>query len=273
MAQRIQHRRDTSSNWAAANPILAAGEIGVEFDDATDAVVAVRLGDGATAWNELDRYTTMTDVQGAVDNATSDLAPKTALRLPGVNGNQVSTPDHASLSITGDVDLRAEVAPDLSTSYQVILSKGNRSYELGVNSAGTIRLVAQRADSTELNVISPQVAFSAAGQMRWVRATFNAGTGQVQFFASDDDGATWVSLGNVAGSATTLLTNADPVYMGQRQVSFPLSGKVVRAQVYDGIDGALVADYRADAPMGPRYQDSTGKVWTINGSAWTWMVA
>jgi hypothetical protein len=28
----LQHRRDTSSNWSLNNPILAAGELGIESD-------------------------------------------------------------------------------------------------------------------------------------------------------------------------------------------------------------------------------------------------
>jgi hypothetical protein len=53
--------------------------------------------------------------------------------------------------------------------------------------------------------------------------------------------------------------------------SNPLIGTVQQVTIYD--DSVLVADYRADYPMGSRYRDSTGKVWTINGSAWSWVVA
>ena len=61
--------------------------------------------------------------------------------------------------------------------------------------------------------------------------------------------------------------------------SSQLAGKIHRAQLRDGIGasgvvgGTIVADYRADAPMGSRYRDAYDKVWTINGSAWSWMVA
>lgn len=48
MAQQIQLRNDTSSNWTSANPTLAAGEMGIETD--TD---NFKLGDGVTAWNAL----------------------------------------------------------------------------------------------------------------------------------------------------------------------------------------------------------------------------
>lgn len=45
---KIQLRHDTAANWAAANPVLAVGEVGI-VDDAN----AFKKGDGVTAWNDL----------------------------------------------------------------------------------------------------------------------------------------------------------------------------------------------------------------------------
>lgn len=45
----IKHRRDTAANWVTANPILAAGEIGVETD-----TNKFKFGNGTTAWNDVD---------------------------------------------------------------------------------------------------------------------------------------------------------------------------------------------------------------------------
>ncbi len=46
---RLQLRRGTASQWTSANPILAAGEMGVETDTRK-----VKVGDGATSWTSLD---------------------------------------------------------------------------------------------------------------------------------------------------------------------------------------------------------------------------
>lgn len=51
--QRFWMRRDTASNWASANPTLAAGEWGVEIDDADQTVTRFKLGDGVTSWSSL----------------------------------------------------------------------------------------------------------------------------------------------------------------------------------------------------------------------------
>lgn len=48
MAQRIQHRRGTAAQWAAANPTLAMGEWGYETDTGR-----VKIGDASTPWSLL----------------------------------------------------------------------------------------------------------------------------------------------------------------------------------------------------------------------------
>ena len=48
MATRLQIRRGTAAQWAAANPILAQGEPGEETDTAI-----LKVGDGVTAWTAL----------------------------------------------------------------------------------------------------------------------------------------------------------------------------------------------------------------------------
>lgn len=48
MAVQIQLRNDTAANWTAANPVLAAGELGIEKDTG-----AYKLGNGSTTWNGL----------------------------------------------------------------------------------------------------------------------------------------------------------------------------------------------------------------------------
>jgi len=45
---RIQLRRDTAADWTAANPVLAAGEMGLETD--TD---SYKIGNGTSAWSAL----------------------------------------------------------------------------------------------------------------------------------------------------------------------------------------------------------------------------
>jgi hypothetical protein len=48
MIEKIQFRRDTSSNWSSLNITLAEGEIGIECNTGL-----IKIGNGLTAWNEL----------------------------------------------------------------------------------------------------------------------------------------------------------------------------------------------------------------------------
>ena len=49
MTTRIKLRRDTAANWTTTNPILAAGEPGLETDTGK-----VKYGDGITRWNAIE---------------------------------------------------------------------------------------------------------------------------------------------------------------------------------------------------------------------------
>jgi hypothetical protein len=72
--QRIKLRRDTAANWTAANPVLAAGELGYETD-----TKQAKIGNGSSTWSQLEyaplnRNPTLQSIQllttgGNADNA------------------------------------------------------------------------------------------------------------------------------------------------------------------------------------------------------------
>lgn len=57
MAVLIQLRRATKSQWTAANPVLASGEVVVETDTRQ-----VKIGNGSTAYNSLPYGFTQGDI-------------------------------------------------------------------------------------------------------------------------------------------------------------------------------------------------------------------
>jgi hypothetical protein len=68
MANKIQFRRDTASNWTSANPTLSQGELGFETD-----TNKFKLGTGSTAWNSLS-YTFNPSITANQDlNTTSNV--------------------------------------------------------------------------------------------------------------------------------------------------------------------------------------------------------
>lgn len=68
MATRMQQRRGTAAQWTAANPTLAAGEIGFETDNNR-----FKIGDGATAWADLDYFANSQALTDLLDGAPDAL--------------------------------------------------------------------------------------------------------------------------------------------------------------------------------------------------------
>ena len=71
---RVQNGSDTAENWSTNNPVLLAGEIGIEND-----TKLYKFGDGVTAWNDLDYAgTDAAQVQGLIDAAEDNFYAVTA---------------------------------------------------------------------------------------------------------------------------------------------------------------------------------------------------
>lgn len=73
MTRRIQLRRDTAANWITVDPILAAGEVGVDLD-----TLKIKVGDGTLRWTELDYYgpvdiSDLTDEEGLLEQGGADI--------------------------------------------------------------------------------------------------------------------------------------------------------------------------------------------------------
>lgn len=73
MATRMQQRRGTAQQWADADPILAAGEIGFETDTSQ-----FKIGDGVNAWSDLSYFKNLEDLGGTLD----DYVPLTEKGVP-----------------------------------------------------------------------------------------------------------------------------------------------------------------------------------------------
>ena len=53
VAQRMWQRRGSAALWASRNPVLEAGEIGVELGETSADPQKFKIGNGATPWNDL----------------------------------------------------------------------------------------------------------------------------------------------------------------------------------------------------------------------------
>jgi hypothetical protein len=64
MATRMQQRRGTAEQWTAANPVLAAGEIGFETDTSK-----FKMGNGSSAWSALQYFANAAELASIIDGA------------------------------------------------------------------------------------------------------------------------------------------------------------------------------------------------------------
>jgi hypothetical protein len=82
MAVRIQLRNDTAANWTDADPVLAAGEFGLEINPTgTD---QFKIGDGTSSWTEL--------AYGGIQGGVGPTGP---------TGPSVTGPTGAASTVTG----------------------------------------------------------------------------------------------------------------------------------------------------------------------------
>jgi hypothetical protein len=218
---------------------------------------------------------------------STNYAPLPALYLPGTSGNYASTPDSASLSITGDVEIVVRVAatdwtPAAEGAFagKYSTSGDQRSYAFGVYTDGTLwaRFSSDGLTpswGTVLSTVAPGLTDDSG---YWLKLTLDVDNGAAgstaRFYQAPDSIAeptSWTQVGAdrvVATGGISLADTTAPLEIGSiaggTQLLF--AGKVRRVIVRNGIGGTVVADYRADVPF-PRYRDSEGNLWTVNGTA------
>jgi hypothetical protein len=80
--KKILFRRDLAATWTSVDPVLSAGEIGLESDTGK-----IKLGDGSTEWTELDYFFGSLEATNYVES----LVAGTGLTITGNSGSG-STP-------------------------------------------------------------------------------------------------------------------------------------------------------------------------------------
>jgi len=115
MATRMQQRRGTAADWSAANPVLAAGEIGFESDTGV-----IKVGDGVTAWNTLIspfEFKSLYDAKGDIIVASADNTPSRLAR--GATGQRLTVMADGSLAWQNPVDVSSfETSAHAASTYE-----------------------------------------------------------------------------------------------------------------------------------------------------------
>jgi hypothetical protein len=154
---RLKLRRDTAANWTTANPVLLAGELGLESD-----TNKIKIGDGTTAWTSLGYFPFV--VSGGVvtgnleigttgtltfEGSSADAFETTlgvinptadrTINLPNVSGTIITTGDTGTVTSTMIAD-GTIVNADISASAEIAVSKladGAARQLLQTDAAGT----------------------------------------------------------------------------------------------------------------------------------------
>jgi hypothetical protein len=198
----------------------------------------------------------------------------------------VSTPDAAALDITGDLDIRAEVAPDwYGSSNQVLISKWNRdanqmSYMLQVYD-GKVAFLWSTTGAAAFIIEKPLP--NGLPERAAVRAVFDADNGsgafEIEFYWAEslDAPSGWTFIGQQAIIGTgSIFSGSAPLTLGLTGPSgspsrprLPMNGRGYRYEVRNGINGTIVAspDFRAATAGATSLVDSSGRTWTLSGSA------
>jgi hypothetical protein len=94
MATRMQQRRGSAAQWTAANPVLAAGEIGFETDTSK-----FKMGNGTSTWSQLVYFANATELTDAI-NSVVGMAPETLNTLSEISDALGDNPDFLTLYAT-----------------------------------------------------------------------------------------------------------------------------------------------------------------------------
>lgn len=207
----------------------------------------------------------------------------TYLSLPGFPLDRANTPDHASLDITGDLDVRIEVSLDYPVGAYLMgkyaTSGDHRSWGFYVDGSGHLAL-AHSPDGTaaaELTATSTIPARIMVGKRIALRVTLDVDNGSsghtVTFYTARTMDSTWRQLGEavVVSGTTSVFASTAALEVGDvtdMSAAAPPLGKVFRAELRNGIGGSAVAtpDFRTQASGGTTFADAAGRTWTVQGA-------
>lgn len=145
---KIKHRLDTSANWTSANPVLLAGEMGIESD-----THKFKFGDGVTAWTSLSYgmasasvslaelgITATLEELNCIDGVTSAIQPQLDTKMQ-------------NFTVADGVSLNTLVT---SGVYRLNASHGNAP----ANASWSQLLVAHAGGDTIFQIVIPHAADS-----------------------------------------------------------------------------------------------------------------
>ena len=147
----MQQRRGTAAQWTAANPILAAGEIGFETDTSK-----FKMGNGSSTWSALTYFANAAELAAIIDSAPEALNTLNELAAAiGDDANFVGT-------VTSHTSATTNVHGIANTSALATTAAMNSAIGAAVTASATQTALDAAADATTKANAAQAAAIAAA---------------------------------------------------------------------------------------------------------------
>lgn len=210
-------------------------------------------------------------------------AGESYLNLTGATDERATTPDAAALDITGDIDIRMELSLDNWSGGSDSMELAAKFDVMGNNRSWLVYLtgntqIAYRwsADGSATTESQSDTIYLPHYVRRAIRITHDvndgAGNNVVTFYTADSIEGPWTEISADTNAGTTSIFSSNAaVEIGDIAdlLGDNLPGRIYKAQIYNGINGTLVADadFTVVAAGSSSFVDSEGLTWTVGGTA------
>lgn len=196
-----------------------------------------------------------------------------------------TTPDHASLDITGDLDVRVDIRPRTwrptmmsGLAQKYVIPSNQRSWAFWLNTDGTLTFRWSPDGATFIDATSTAAVPSTSTRLV-VRATIDVNNGAsgrtVRFYTDTNINGSFTLLGAAVTTSgvTSIFNSSAPVDVGVTNAVLSLDavmqGKFYAAQIRSGIGGTVVASptFSALDTQDNSLTDAQSRVWSLSGTA------
>lgn len=206
MPTKIQLRRGTAAEWSAANPVLSAGEVGVERE--TGVSPKLKVGDGTTAWNSLPYVAT--DISTLATDAELAAALTAAVDAHAADTTAVhGIPDGALLATDAEVAaaIAAEVARANGAYASLVTRRAAHSLSMGGTNTSNSQSSVNQRYFVRLPVTTTRWRLRLANYDCKNSVAGTALTGSGAYLGEHARGALGVATGNFTAAPTEVIAS------------------------------------------------------------------
>jgi hypothetical protein len=267
---RIQVRRGTASQWQSINPILAAGEMGLESD-----TNFIKFGDGTQHWNSLGY------ANEPLSNLENTLADYVLLEDVGQpNGvaslNSSGKVPSDQIALSGPITMTGAFTADTLSAGTVNSTTTLNAVDVSITGNLSVSGTTTTVNSTNLNVQDALIHIAKENNANvldvGIVGAFNDGTFQHTGLVKDATDGKWKLFSGVANEPTTTVNFSsylkDNLEIGALYAESANIGNVsdVELQYLNGVTSGVQSQLDSKVPNSA-FSDHTSATTSIHGIA------